>query len=484
MQNEGRGEPNRFYAFLCSASSGLATLRQNIHALGEKVGRHVWVAERCDQTLAPGSVQPFEIVDACLEQVRQCRIFLCILGERHGTAIEIEGYPARVSFVEIEVYLAALLGKPMFFFRVPGSALDPRTEDYLGILKLAYPEMMFGGTERDVLSDVRRVLIAREPSVRGGAGALPWLTSSPIRRYVGALFACRGRPLHGERPSLGLQFLNRAFAREGHANLDLVESLLREHATQRDPERRLTRLWVAVRELLAAPYDVSAQAEALPLWNRVLGDWVRSAAWYGLHGHVYLGGLAAINSLDGVRARLRETSSRHLDPSLLEPPYGARASALYSIAKRLPRRRDRLEVLQHALDQMKQIPIEHAHGDSAFYSVRGQILSRMGRASEAVRDLERMLAIRVSRQEEEHRIGEALANLGYAHLCQGNPWKGRDLLEKGVGLLEKGGHPGFLVRARKKLALALLETGHPIRARRELLKVRRIVLENRLYDQY
>lgn len=80
-------------------------------------------------------------------------------------------------------------------------------------------------------------------------------------------------------------------------------------------------------------------------------------------------------------------------------------------------------------------------------------------------------------------MGVALSNLGHAYLFQGRLWSGRDLIEKGVSLLERNPRAGFLARAKRKLALAYLLTGRPIMAHQQIREAKEIAQEYCAFDQ-
>jgi hypothetical protein len=80
-------------------------------------------------------------------------------------------------------------------------------------------------------------------------------------------------------------------------------------------------------------------------------------------------------------------------------------------------------------------------------------------------------------------FGESLADVGLAHMRLGNLPLALKLLREGVTNLEDGGSPTFAIRAKKRLAQALLLSGHPIQAVRHLSAAHETALENHIYDQ-
>src|SRR5206468_2514791 len=134
-----------------------------------------------------------------------------------------------------------------------------------------------------------------------------WARSNATRirgRLVGGFFEARGQ--RSELLWLGGKYESRAKAPDRE---QITEVLLPEVERAADHERKLARVWLVLRELMAIPPDDSRTGlrhEFLPLWNRALGVWSGTAAWLGLHGHIHLGGLAGLNSMAQVRAQLRE----------------------------------------------------------------------------------------------------------------------------------------------------------------------------------
>src|SRR5690606_18073311 len=72
----------------------------------------------------------------------------------------------------------------------------------------------------------------------------------------------------------------------------------------------LFRLWAAMRELITSDPAVLADAAVLPLWDRALGLWASQASWIGLHGHLWMGPLAAINTQAASWRAARRRSGR------------------------------------------------------------------------------------------------------------------------------------------------------------------------------
>jgi tetratricopeptide (TPR) repeat protein len=221
---------------------------------------------------------------------------------------------------------------------------------------------------------------------------------------------------------------------------------------------------MAVRHLCAAPYNDSKFAAYLPLWDAALSRWAAASAWYGLHGHHFLGRLAAVNTLLAVRQRLAETTTAGGTPQSIQGTRGALASEYYSIAKSTGSRKQRRVLLKRALANVDLALLEATSDQSGLIGIRGSILQALGRLREGLSDYRRMFDLRVDNGENEGRIGEAEAELGMGYLRLGHVWLAGRLLGRGVANLERSGRAEFLVRALRKLATFYLVTLRPWRA--------------------
>ena len=312
------------------------------------------------------------------------------------------------------------------------------------------------------------------------------LSANPLSRnrnslrgsLIARFYRERGRPTHKR-----LRFLNGEFeCRSRLPDMDLIADLLAKARSTPDQERKLSRLWIVLRELMAADPGNPRFAEYLPLWNQALGYWGSAAAWYGLHAHLYLGGLAALQSMADVRARLRERGCPGVTQADLGEPSTAVASALYSIAKLAPRLHDRRALLREALENLGTTAPDGPRAHSNVLALRGSILLRQFRISDAVSAYEQALHLREAAGENSVRIGESMSELGFAYMWQGRFWKGRDLMRQGVEKLSDQRN-GFLIRARRKLAVGYALTGYLTLARRECEDAKRMAKDYRIFDQ-
>ncbi|MGH8489384.1 MAG: hypothetical protein ACREXS_11120 [Gammaproteobacteria bacterium] len=216
-------------------------------------------------------------------------------------------------------------------------------------------------------------------------------------------------------------------------------------------------------------------------WNSLLSEWARAGAWYGLHGHTPLGCLAALNTLTQVRTRI-STHFRGVQGIGDEDfPGGALASAKYSIAKRLYVRRDRLACFDDALGDLGRSP--DVERDDGLLAIRGSIMRQLGRMSDCIDDYEKVHRLRIERNVPLSQIGEALSELGHAHILRRSPRKGLRLCEEGVEKLRQGVRAGFLVRALSKLAIAYAANGRLVRAYKAYEEAKNVAVRAGTFDQ-
>jgi tetratricopeptide (TPR) repeat protein len=427
----------------------------------------IWGAEGRDEFDTRKGVPRFTIVDRLVERVRESRVFICVLRDRYGSSV-FENAES-VSFFETEIYQAALFHNNAHFFLMEPFTPDARLRGLIEIVNTIRPGIIAARTQTktEVLDAIRRVLgdtrRARRPSL-----------ALSLRRLVGGLALQRGHP-HAD-----IEFFDRVFRPvSARPDRDHITSLLADLRGEAGIEKRLTRMWIALRELSAAPYDDPAFAEYLPLWHDALGAWASAAAWYGLHGHLYAGRLAAVNSALKI---LSLPGWPRRDAPSIHASRGGRASEYYSIAKLVPGRRERDLYFALALSDINDA-IAGVDGDiSGHLSIRGHIHRTQGRPQAALSDFREMRWLREQRGDAGG-IGEALSDLGLIELSLGRMRDARTHLREGAEMLRTAGDYPFAIRAQKRLALAHLRSGRPLMALRELWDAYDRAKERQVYAQ-
>lgn len=446
----------------------LRALRLAVRELGQKFGG-VFVAE-VDRTLP---VDPLESADALLGLIRTTPFFFCILGPPHyGSQIGI----ARTSYFEIELFQAAVLQRPIYVFEFEGFSPEPTLRSILSALRpsLNAVQWLTVRSDKEVLLAIERIL------AHSGERVSERSLFSSLPNLVTCLWRVRAREAelqHGFSPS---RWLDGAIIPGPPPDEVKVKRLLADAQAQENKERKLGRLWLASRELMGAPYQTVPDLRSL--WWTTLSTWWSTASWYGLHGHAFLGPLAAGKTVEDLHGLIATDRVEGSDNSFAYPA-GALASSHYSIAKLLLDGRGRRWHYAQALSRIARGLDEGIQDRSDLLLIRGSIALRQRRPWTAVDDYKTALTDRAKRGAPSHQIGEALSELGFAYVFAGRPWRGRQLIDDGVALLANATEPGFLLRAERKLVFACLATGQLKRAFALRRKVREDSSRSAHFDQ-
>jgi hypothetical protein len=281
-------------AFVASRLLGLEDLRHRIWELGQRNGIPLWLSDIDGKSRFAGKDLDY-IQVACLKQVRSAAKFICLLDGSFGTAWN-EG---QISILELELAMAAFSKRDIWIYRLaPFDNPDPRIISLLSAIKVAFPAARFKGplTHEQVLDSIARLLDS--------------VNSTPETLRVGPLvqnFArVRSPTLNYHLNLRDVQFLNGTFAPllDQLPDKDVVARLISQAEGENVIPEKLGRLWVAIRHLSAAPFSEGQFAEYLPLWERALSKWASASAWYGLHGHFFLGRAATTERAGARKSRV------------------------------------------------------------------------------------------------------------------------------------------------------------------------------------
>lgn len=475
----------KFFAFLASRHHDHTKLRKSIWQLGEQHRLPVWVAEIAQPGLrAMSRSDQLKVADACMRAIAEVSIVIFVTDGSAGTHLDPYGQTLVASYVEMELFQAALKGKPVHVFSVGRIADDTPMGRLLGILGSAFPN-----TTRTNIDNSAALLTAVERLLRAAAREqrlkwLPHLSASRRRALVSVLGIRRHQDWNNARLWQELRFLDGKLD-DGLARPDPdgVAQLLDEADAATGSEPRIARAWMAIRELMGAPFETTNDARLLQLWDRALGRWASWTAWYGLHAHLLLGHPAALGSLSIVRSRLEAMGRSGEANGHTASLNGAFASCYYSLSKMAPRahaasylaRADRYleEGLARAADP-------HLAGLEA---LRGSIALRRRARRQAVAHFETALALCDRVPDGEIRAAEIRAELGWAQVCNGDRRAGVANLRQGVREMTGRHDPGFVVRGRKKLALGLASQCHFGDSFAELCAARDLAVDHQLEGQ-
>ena len=462
--------------FLSSLTAKLPDqdLREQIYfRAGE--ARMIYVDEEINNRLKTNGAD-LAIADELLERIHEANTFLCILaGNSHGSRLHFADTISSVSFFEIELFAAALQQKQIIFLVHNDFTPDPILYSLLNLRSFAFP----GWRILDKLSS--KEIVDAAARIAHQAMAPPrklWTLSlvSNVQRIAQALYIGRGR--HGQK----VLYLNGATTdTPAHPNLELVEQILRTDEQLENHENRLSRLWLAVRELNGSAISAQTEPRHLDLFEAALERWSGAGAWYGLHADMPLGCLAAINTIHEIRRQRQVlgTLPRATDPY----PAGELASAKFNVAKHLYLPQDRRARLREALDDINRALKTPPEDSSGLLAVRGSIYRRLGRVFDSASDLEKSLLVRQQLRLPVTAIGGTMVELGFTYLYSLRVRKGLRLCEKGVAKLREGGRDVDIARGLRKLAVAYAANVQFRDARRANEESRHLALKTRSFDQ-
>lgn len=399
---------------------------------------------REERKINPGSIE-----SVCRKLIRHSKLFVGIFDERGGRALFEDGIEP-VTVLEIELLQALFEQMPIYLFLLPGFAANRRLS---GLVQLAQ--------ERNVATVVQcpESFIAADGQgnkslTQQCISVVARVVRDPIfQRLARKCFALslRLRPFR----ALDVMILDHML---GCFNdpFDAAKTALQLDTAdqQANHAARLSYLWPALRQLASVPYGNPVFSTYRPLWERLAGAWDRSAAWYGLHDDSPIGRLSATNTVIWIQ----ENSPVQTTNPILA--HGARASAFYSMAKRLWLPWQRRRFFGYALSEVNSVLGLSSHDPSGYLAIRGSIQLQFWRISKAIADYEAVIEFKSGQPNQHSSHGEAWVELGWAYLHALRIEDARNALRKGLKLLreDRQRNPNlgieFFSRALLKSAMA------------------------------
>ncbi len=448
--------PIPYPAFLSSLTSDLKDLRKGLHAALPSL---LWVAEYDYPELNPEAKEPLEIVDALLEQLKLCDLFICVLGGnrnaegKKGTPIQVSTVSSQVSYFEIEVFQAALHRIPAIFLKRSDFVPSPDLAGFLELLRGCAIEARWieNLSNNQIKFEVERAIGEREELRAASQDRISLAAGELAER----LLRQRGN-LKGARPGQSdMLFLQgkELFHEHSNGSFDKAKTLLASASRESRHDHRLARLYLALRELMSMPDRHSEDSELLLLWNDLLDMWWGSAAWYGLHNHLSMGALGALSSQLKIRDRLSIYFPKEKG---FRPPLGSLASAYFSLSKLVLDKQLQVELCDTGISLSTEAIKLYGNEDPGIYAVRGSLLYIRGRHSWALWDFLRLYFLAL-RQPKNHRLNaEARSYLGKAFVKMRMHSLGESHLNESAHLwrqivLQEGNGKEFLIKTLKNL---------------------------------
>jgi Domain of unknown function (DUF4062) len=440
-------------------------LRQRIIDSHNRLPVELWAYELFwpqDGTPAPDADT---VIDRCFAGVRNCDLFVFLLTGRHGTGVGYVEGGVLASYLELELFAAAMLQKPVLVLRQRSHDPELPLQDTLDLLERTFAPSCYvvdddANLYERFVTECYRLSRREEPAAVPTLAHLPdWLSRWRSRADFGRELADpRLLFLDGRFPS------SREAASPDKAKilLEQVASGMRGGSAAHQPlphGAALFRLWAAMRELMDRTESTLADPSIAPLWDRAFGMWASNASWFGLHGHLWMGPLASVQSQIRLRRKFAAEPAFRESTEVREP-LGARASAIYSIAQRMHSWSRKLRHYRLSAALATQAISRDQDAPQGALSIRGHASMQMAQLGlpwklwQAVADFKQSLQLREKLAASPASIGEAQADLGLALMLTGRRRAGLVLLREGVGLMRTDGSANglaFLARGLRKL---------------------------------
>jgi hypothetical protein len=394
-------------------------------------------ARELEAKFPPGQVPTFTQIAVFRRALIQSRTIIIFVSKRRGSQVSpwTDGLVTYGTFFEIEVFFAIALNKPIILFREEGASVEEPLQHLLDAAarsKAIYHEEIIRRSELPTKS------LAAYRSVEGKLKASSgWFTT---------LLAQRRDPVLDYRRTMGFLYGVTLPPLSGHPDLDVIDRLV---SAAQEPNlvlsERLSRLWLAIQEMLPHRQKLLGEPPLLERWLDCLDQWGGAASWFGLHAH--LGVSPLVTQADRARAI---TASNPLKASI---PYGPMASARYSIARREALGMRRMREMRKVIAESKLAIGAGDWDDAGAYAIMGHAFIYSGRLLAAVDAFERSLSLR-EQERNAARIGEGKCDLGFGLFLTGRVPLGVRMMEEGIQLLESSGDSGFYLKSSKKLELA------------------------------
>jgi hypothetical protein len=469
--------------FLAStwANDKMRDLRAQIHQLGVEMKRQIWVAE-CDapELKQENGYDPLAVVDRCLDEIEVSDCFVIFLDSGIGTLVTFEKQVTASSFIELELFQAVMHEKPIHIVvigDVPEDAASKR------LLKLVSQGIQceirhcqdhfeaFEIAERIFRDEYKR---SRRSGRRNKQALVGRLSQTKHRDFA-------NQHLFQEIEFLGGQPLIIA---DVNPELDVVAALLADAAAQQHSNRKMSRVWLALRSLMHRHYADTDNMHILSLWEAGLRSWSTFAAWRGMHAHLWLGHISALGSLNRVLERQGRSIGDVRGAEHSDNLGGAFASAYYSLSKMAPREQSVSFLNRSALYVERSLAEIREEFQSGLYAIHGSINVRRSDWPSAIDDYTRALELAEQYEHSDARQGELLAELGWAEFRSGKITMGTAHLEEGVRVMDTANAgPGFRTRGKRKLAIAQLFTLSVPKAYKTARSASGLIREFGLYDQ-
>lgn len=437
------------------------------------------MAERDAQHLQPDlGIDQLEVIDACLDAIEASNQFIIIDTGEYGSHLHVKGAPSESSFLELELFQAVLLSKPIHYVSVTNSLTVSPLLELLSALK----------------SDVELVSVssleAAETEVLKCLDLNPSDRNHRVSKRAGKVLTDRlVTERHHDWSNRSLfvepQFLHGTICgtTKTRPELDLAEHYLDLAEQQSQTNRILSRTWIAMRAMMSDHFSETDDPATVALWDRAFKAWSRASAWRGLHAHLWLGNVSALGSLAGLRQRIGVSLYEPSAPGIGDL-YDNLASVYYSIAKGVSSRYATAMLKRSMAYVETGLNTRESEDRGSLLPIRGSINQRRRKFRASARDFAEALDLAVHQDANPGQIGFLLTELGFAEMFLLKIGQSRRRIEEGLALMtEETSSPGFRVRALRKHVRASLACFDVLSAKTSARLALQIAEDHGLHDQ-
>lgn len=470
-------------AFVAStwASPDMKKLRADLYIMGKESKRPVWVAEFAAPELRQeNGYNQLEIADRCLDEIDRSEHCVMLLDGGVGSHVSVFERESASTFIELELFQAVMRERAIHLVVIGNLPEDAPGRRLLELVSFGVKcDMIEVQTHGAAFEAVRRIIC--RPRWLSGLG------SRGNKRFLsGHLAMARHRDFTNQRLFEEIEFLRGQpfIVVEAKPDLDLVRSFLDDALSQSHSNQKMSRAWLAMRLLMHLHYRDSREERVLSLWEEALRIWSDFSAWRGHHAHLWLGHIAALGSLKSVIERQGRRLTEVSGAEHAENLSGALASVYYSLSKIAPRDQSRSFLdrgtlyLQHGLATVEEGHMSH------LYAALGSHDLLRNNLGDAVKHYRLAIELAERFHHSDRRMGELLAELGWAEVKQGARSVGLSRIDEGVRVMvASGASPGFLARGLRKRAAAEILCFHLRRAYVTTREASSIIQQHGLLDQ-
>lgn len=400
----------------------------------------------------------YRISDTLAYKVQKCKFLIIIFSKinlsnpnrkssDHGYII----HNTLVSMWELELFFAAYYQKPIYAIIEDGFETQERQRlmNCLQLIKLSaitiYPRV----EKNNFIIQIERI-ISTEPKT----GLIN------IYQYLAGLYNASKSSFSSDLGFYDYQLRTSNFESvAGDVNETEVQSIINEVKTLNNNQSKITRLYVAYRELRKAPITNDAFNKYLPLWNEVSSDFSGALAWSGIWGHEILGVINHLNDLAEIRKKLRDNKFNFTYEEISHP-YGAFASAYYSMAKLPINHRHKKEFYEKSLHNINLGLQVNKFDRAGLLTIRGSYYINRLNFWKAVDDFKEAYKILKSKATDEYQIADIESHYALSLFLSFRRAKGLDLINHSLQKFSYLEDSGAKARAYRKASYIYFLSGN------------------------